>query len=371
MKETIEFTRFRPDRSSPKALHLQLADELLKQLRALPPNENMVLPSERTLVKELEINRMTVHRAYAYLLENRLVVRNPDKSLSVSRTARKQLQGSFPVIGIILPEKFSIYARRQISLEYLKGIFDRATELGVSTMMLTPPPPGCDESTVDEFIGTHCAKLSGIIHLGSRGFESDNVFEKIIDYTGVPQLFISGDSDRPHIGSICIDPTGGGSALCQKFRERGVNKVAIIRSRKYHDPLFVYRSKYRAGQMENIFRENGFEISCVSTFDSADKIDTDTSNLPDAFWCHNDEYAKALIKFLNDRDIRVPEDVMVAGFDGIENSFGNMKITTIDHRLYDIGYSAVDLILEHYEFGITGQNRVKMIESFLIPGDTL
>ena len=108
MKRTVTFTQFKPDKSSPLALHLQLANELLKQLRALSPDADYVLPSERTLVKELEINRMTVHRAYTCLLEKNLVVKNPDRSLSVTKSARKQLQGSFPVIGIILPEKFSL-----------------------------------------------------------------------------------------------------------------------------------------------------------------------------------------------------------------------------------------------------------------------
>ena len=106
------------------------------------------------------------------------LLREADKSLSVAKIARKQLQGNFPVIGVILPEKFSLYVKRQLSLEYLKGIIDRATECGVSAIMLNPPLPGADESVIDDFIATHCASLSGIIHLGSRGYEKDNVLEK-------------------------------------------------------------------------------------------------------------------------------------------------------------------------------------------------
>ena len=374
MKKTVSFTQFKPDKNSPLALHLQLADELLKQLRALSPDVDYVLPSERTLVKELEINRMTVHRAYSCLLEKNLVVKNPDRSLSVTKTARKQLQGSFPVIGIVLPEKFSLYARRPMSLEYLKGIIDRATESGISTIMLTPPEPGCPADVADDFIQTQCAKLSGIIHLGSRGQDNDNVLQKILDYTGVPQLFISGHSSKPHIGSIGIDVAAGIDTLCRKIKEHGLKKIEIIARtmpRNNGSNYFTYNYTHRVEQAKTIFEAHGFEISGTETFSTPEEIKVNTDQLPDVFWCYNDEYASGLLAFLKANNVRVPEDVMVAGFDGFDANFEGSRITTIDHRIYDIGYYSVDLILEYYEFGVTEQNRTRMLEARLISGDTL
>ena len=372
MKKTVEIRQFRPDKNSPVALHLQLAEELLKELRALSPNDDCVLPSERTLVKELGINRMTVHRAYAYLLDNKLVERRADKSLSVAKTARKQLQGNFPVIGVILPEKFSLYVKRQLSLEYLKGIIDRATECGVSAIMLNPPLPGADESVIDDFIATHCASLSGIIHLGSRGYEKDNVLEKILNYTGVPQVFVSGQSTKPHIGAVCINVKPGITGICRELEKRNVRSIGIITRTGQAESPFIYNFSSRAAEAKEVFEANGFEVKPVAVFPpSQENIEISTDDLPDAFWCFNDNLAGMLIKFLKERGIRVPHDVPVSGFDGVESCFDGMKITTVDHRMYDIGYSAVDLVLEHYEYGVTAENRIKTVDSVFVPGDTL
>ena len=371
MKKYIELKSFKPDKSSPVALHLQLAKELLKQLRAVSPNSHYVLPSERTLVKQFEINRLTVHRAYAYLLENNLVVKNPDKSLSVANTARRKLQGAFPVIGIILPEKFSEYSKRPIAMEYLKGMIDRTTELGVSTMMLTPPLPGTAAHIVDEFIETHCANTSGIIHLGNRGMENDDVLEKILDYTGVPQVFISGYSDRPHIGSICADVTNGITGMCRAVREKGAEKIGIIFQPQQNLPSFIYNASRRVGQVKFLFEQNGFEVSFVNGFKNAADIKIDTDNIPDVFWCFNDEYAKALMKVLETHGIRVPQDVKVAGFDGVDNLYKKQKISTVRQKFYETGYSAIDLVLEHFKSGITDKNRIVKVETLFVSGDTL
>ena len=80
---TVSFANYRLDHSSAKPLHLQLKDELLRQLRALPANGEYRLPSERSVVGLFQINRATVHKVYADLLESGLVKRNTDKSLSV------------------------------------------------------------------------------------------------------------------------------------------------------------------------------------------------------------------------------------------------------------------------------------------------
>lgn len=371
MKKYIELTSFTMDKNSPVALHLQLAEELLKQLRAASPSENHVLPSERTLVKQFEINRLTVHRAYAYLLENNLVVKNPDKSLSVARTARKQLQGTFPVIGIILPEKFSTYSKRPIAMEYLKGIIDRSTELGVSTMMLTPPLPGASAEITNEFIETHCANTVGIIHLGSRGFENDDVLEKILNYTGVPQVFISGYSNKTHIGSVSADLTQGITELCKTIKAKGAKKIGIISQQHPNSVNYHYCSDNRVEQVKRIFENNGLEISCELCCKSSTDINIDKNRLPDVFWCYNDEYAKTLMSTLKQQNITVPDDVMVAGFDGHDFEFDGRKITTVDQSFLEIGRMAVDLTLEHYRFGVTEQNKDKKIETVFISGDTL
>ena len=371
MKKYLELTQFKLDKTSPVALHLQLADELLKQLRALSPNENYVLPSERTLVKQFEINRLTVHRAYEYLLEKELVIKNADKSLSVASTARKQLQGAFPVIGIILPEKFSLYSTRPLAMEYIKGMFDRATELGVSTMMLNPPPPGTPDKIVDEFIATHCAKSSGIIHLGDRGLANDNVLEKILNYTGVPQVFVAGYSNKPHIGSVGADVAPGISELCNEIKRAGAKKIGIYSYPDKSNPAFIYHYLSRTREAVAIFEKNGLDVSFINCVGKTDDIEIENKQLPDVLWCYNDECAKKLLSALKKQNIRVPDDVKIAGFDGFANEYEGQTISSVKQDFYKIGSMAIELVLEHYKYGVTAQNQKKMLKTTFVAGDTL
>ena len=185
-------------------LHLQLTDALLRQLRALPGTADRQLPSERFLVTSLKLDRSTVHRAYAELAARGLVVRNPDKSLSIRNDARRKLQGPFPLIGLILPMPFSEYAEYhgRRSFQYVKGIIDRAEELEISIVMLRMPRKDASDAEVERFIRERCEVLCGLIHLGDRGLPDDRVFQKIVACRRFPQIFISGLSEYSHVGSV-------------------------------------------------------------------------------------------------------------------------------------------------------------------------
>ena len=147
----INYQNLRPDRNSPEPLHMQLKNALVREIRALPPNRQFSLKSERELAQLLNLCRPTAHRAYAELEKEGLVRRHPDKSLSVCSDARKRLQPPFPTLGLIVPTKFSQFLNRSVHSvrPYLAGIFDRASELNLSTNIIQLPPEGSDPAMVD------------------------------------------------------------------------------------------------------------------------------------------------------------------------------------------------------------------------------
>jgi len=62
-----------------------------------------------------------------------------------------------------------------------------------------------------------------------------------------------------------------------------------------------------------------------------------------AIVCFNDAVALALMKVLKVQGVDVPEAVSVIGFDDLFAQFAIPALTTISHRFFDIGASAVDL----------------------------
>ena len=72
--------------------------------------------------------------------------------------------------------------------------------------------------------------------------------------------------------------------------------------------------------------------------------------LPDAVICANDYSAIGLVMACRERGIRVPEDLIVTGFDGVDDAVnGYPTITTSRQPFYNSGYSAVLALTEIFE----------------------
>ena len=377
----VNFSHYSPDHDSDKPLHLQLKEELLRQLRALPANGEYRLPSERSLVELFQINRSTVHRAYVDLLNSRLVRRNPDKSLSVVPGARKQLQGAFPMIGVLVPCRFSDYVemRGQRSFQYIKGIIDRAAERGVSILTLQLPPADSSPETIQQFLDERCAMLTGLIHLGGGSSKAgEELLNSILNYQAIPQIFISGFADRAYIGSVSSDPETGARELAKYACELGMKRFGMICRESYHSNYFKYSAELRAPVIRKVLLEAGLEVVdkwCAvqlsdDVFDPA--MLPELKDIPELVWCSSDTLAAGLTNHLRSCGIRVPQDVSVVGFNGFfsENS-AEERIATITHPFYQLGEKAVDLLLEYFEHGLNENNSHVLLDTGLFKGTTL
>jgi len=101
-------------------------------------------------------------------------------------------------------------------------------------------------------------------------------------------------------------------------------------------------------------------------------IDNSIDHLPDLIWCVNNQVAKRLISELRRKNIRVPEDVSVIGFDGSPARLDSGEmITSIGSPSYDLGVLAIDTVMEYAENGITENNRIKRLPGSFIQGETV
>lgn len=70
-------------------------------------------------------------------------------------------------------------------------------------------------------------------------------------------------------------------------------------------------------------------------------------DLPDVAFCCNDDLAVGLTETLQKHGVRIPDDIMVSGFDNREISLGtNPRITTIDRDYFTIGQTAIRVLEE-------------------------
>ncbi|RSX58511.1 LacI family DNA-binding transcriptional regulator [Bifidobacterium samirii] len=75
----------------------------------------------------------------------------------------------------------------------------------------------------------------------------------------------------------------------------------------------------------------------------------------DALFCACDPVAVGALKALTDAGVRVPADVMVVGFDGVESgALTTPGLTSVETPAADMAVSCLDLLLERIAAGATG-----------------
>ncbi|MDE6539820.1 MAG: GGDEF domain-containing protein [Ruminococcus sp.] len=80
-------------------------------------------------------------------------------------------------------------------------------------------------------------------------------------------------------------------------------------------------------------------------------------SLPDAFICANDAMALTAISALEKAGYKVPDDVIVTGFDNIYNARNfSPVLTSVDRPLEEMGYKSVEVIMEILNGGNPSKN---------------
>ncbi|MBO4647166.1 MAG: substrate-binding domain-containing protein [Lentisphaeria bacterium] len=382
----INYQNLRPDRNSPEPLHMQLKNALVREIRALPPNRQFSLKSERELAQMLNLCRPTAHRAYAELEKDGLVQRHPDKSLSVCRDARKRLQPPFPTLGLIVPVKFSQFMRRSVHSvrPYLAGIFDRASELNLSTNIIQLPPEGSDSATVEAFISQMIAPLTGVLHFGMRGTDMDPVLNRVIHYTGVPQILITAYSALPEVGDVTEDLLPGLREAIAYLKRRGLTRIGLLNHYEPFDPHrplgeINYMARKRPYFIELELADNGLAPAqehvlnhCLTEDRLKDFLSElrDRRRLPEVFLCSNDTVAQTVLRTASELGIP-PGTFEVIGIDGklVAGGYAG-EFPTIQVPFYEIGRTAVDLLMKHFHEGICAENRSIRLPTRFITGLT-
>jgi len=373
----MDYTKLQLNRDLDDPLHIQLKNALLRELRGpSQDSEQTILMSERELAATLQVNRITVHRAYAELLANGLVRKLPNKSLVVSADAPKKIAGHFRVIGLLLPMDFADYVdyNNGNALPYLKGIISQASKLNASCMMLNPPPPEASKEELDAYLDEYLPKLCGIIHLGALCIHdnSELFLQKMMERQDIPQVCISGHSDLPHLGSVYASPEQGMKAACTELLRRGARTLGIIRASKhFHPSHFHYIAETRCASMAQLATKAGLTVTYQGACEDRDDIAAmlrSPAQRPDALFCHNDQIAAQIREIAIACGLAIPQDLMLLGYDA-RNNDGDLATIAVDRQ--KVAAEAVNLLIKTFENGVLPEQMTKVLPSAFVNGRTM
>lgn len=174
--------------------------------------------------------------------------------------------------------------------------------------------------------------------------ETEELHRRILE-AGVPGVSLEAELEGlDHIGS---DNYVGMYELTEHLiREKGVRNLLFIGGLKEHPECQI-----RLGAVRDAAQANGVLLpesqilfgdwSAKSAVQCLEGWFQEQEGLPDAILCANDVMAVAVCDQVTARGYRVPEDVLITGYDNTDSSWRHHPgITTISKGWEDIGYQA-------------------------------
>ena len=260
-------------------------------------------------------------------------------------------------------------------LPYLEGLIGRCSQRNISCLMLRAPNPDASPEEIDAFAAEHFSRLCGVIHLGCLNTSStggDLVLEQLLKHTEIPQVCISGSVPSDFVGSVFADPAPGLNELCQALKKRGFRSAGVIRF-VFKACLFHDVSMDRSEDMEKALKKNGLECRFCEKLDKTDcengirRILT-SPNRPEVLLCQDDRLAHRVINQATTLGISIPDDLALAGYDCLQK---DPFLASVFTNRCKIAEHAIDMVMDHFENGITENNRVKILTTTFTDGESL
>jgi len=206
----------------------------------------------------------------------------------------------------------------------------------------------------DEYIRTILEKqIKGVV---ISSISSDKSQFKSMIKAGVHVIAIDQKIEEDQISQIEFDYQKGGHLATKHLQSKGHTRIGYVTS-KVDRPsrksiLSGYMEAMKLEGLEPLVEESkaDFVDNALSEFDTGKML---TARLlgrpvpPTAIFACNDMMAFGVIRELSERNIRVPQDISVIGFDGIDlGQMINPQLTTIKQPDYEMGKLACKMLLD-------------------------
>ena len=186
-------------------------------------------------------------------------------------------------------------------------------------------------------------------------------------FQNIPLIIIGQPKPGVNAPFVCVDNIAGGRLVAKHLVYTGHRHMAYITTSMQELSLQTYHERNSAGffMSENKSRYDGF-VKGLKEFSNGTatcaELDAHGSEgvtepivqqllalrpMPTAVFCYSDTYALQLIRLLQAKGIRIPEDISIVGFDDMPlASLTGPALTTIQQPKYELGTTAALKLLE-------------------------
>ena len=197
----------------------QIAAEITRNIARFRPEEGTPVISERQLAEMLRLHRNTVRRAYAELLNKRVLVYRNCRAIVIGPGAKELFRKPFPTVSLVLHRRLSDLLKEfsRQGLEIFGAVMDRSSELGMSLNMTALPAGDASGEEIDGWIEANLMRSVGIINFGPGRYSApDPLFERLTALEGIPQIFVCGHPVYPWAAGNSVSEDDVPGFYCRK-----------------------------------------------------------------------------------------------------------------------------------------------------------
>lgn len=265
-------------------------------------------------------------------------------------TAKALVTGRTSMIGIILDSLCDSYF-----FELIKGIQSEVARLNYHVIFCS----GENNAKIkEEYIDLFASKRTdGVIIYGSNYDDVELI--KRISRSDFPIAVIENVIDDDMVNNVIVENSYGSKLIIDHLYEEGCRNILHITGTKQNKVGVDRKLGY-----EEAMRMKGLEAETIECGDFKVKLGYEAvkqylaeharDKLPDAIYFGADNLAFGGIMALEESGIRVPQDILIAGFDddspmnyGIAQKMPTL--TTIRQPLYNLGVETVKLLISQIQ----------------------
>lgn len=169
----------------------------------------------------------------------------------------------------------------------------------------------------------------------------------------MPYIVLPRRVPHPDVSFVAADHTTGARLLTEHLIELGHQRIGFASRPEVFETDTDRREGYRqALEAANIPYDEALIIETDSAIPNNAELAFDAylamPNPPSAILFFTDPMAIAALKYAREKGIRVPDDIAIAGYDGVLASGATQpSLTTVRQPLPEIGQVAVEALLQH------------------------
>lgn len=320
-------------------------ESVLAQIQRGEFDDSEKIPSESALMRRFGVSRATVGRVMQELVHANIVERRKGSGSFLTPTARN----ATGKIAILAPG----YSR----VEIMKPIADaaRAAAEAMGYEVLLKTVDSLDPNVYASQTRSHArsivaGKVAGVVleplELVPNSVSLTAEIIGMFRDAGISVVLVDRDAVAPPARSgfdiACLNNYRCGERIGHHVVAAGARRIAFVMQPDCAPTLGgrasgAIAAARLAGATVQIIREQPDDVDAMRTA-------LLKRRRPDAVMCGNDRTAAAMLKTLTSLGLRVPQDILLSGFDDVEIA-PRLDLTTVRQPCSDIGRAAVTLLL--------------------------